>query len=270
VLPLKDNIPSQRTPVVNYLIIGCTAAVFLMQAGEEQEGGMALVERFGMIPKRVWNPDEPIVVKRLVEHPLRGARVVEQLAHPSPIPPWLTLLTCIFLHGGWLHFLGNMWFLFIFGDNVEDRLGRLGYLVFYLGSGVAASAAHLFTNPGSSLPTVGASGAIAAVMGAYFLLYPRARVLTLIPFFVFWDVVVLPAFFFLGFWFLLQLFQGTMAIGFTEAGGVAWWAHIGGFAVGAATVAALRLTRALPSRKVSVMPGTERFRYRRYGRGPWS
>src|SRR5690606_5683097 len=127
--------------------------------------------------------------------------------------------------GGWLHLLGNMWFLYIFGDNVEDRLGHVGYLLFYLGAGVIASGVHLVTNSSSMIPTVGASGAIAGVMGGYFVLYPHSRVLTLVPIFIFIHIMVIPAPVFLGIWFLLQFFQGTFSLGAVQAGGVAWWAH---------------------------------------------
>lgn len=202
-----------------------------------------------MIPRRVLKPGQPVQVREIVTSVEQvGARefVVErererQLAEP-PVSAWLTLLTCIFLHGGWMHFLGNMWFLFIFGDNVEDRMGHVPYLLFYLFCGVGASVAHLLTNSSSPIPTIGASGAIAGVMGAYFLLYPKARVLSVIPIFVIIQVVVLPAPVFLGIWFALQFFQGTLSIASTEASGVAWWAHIGGFAVGYLVALVLRTT----------------------------
>jgi membrane associated rhomboid family serine protease len=195
----------------------------------------SLIERFGMIPARVVDPSARIEILDIeLRRTIFGIQPmhVKRLAAESPVPAWLTLLTCIFLHGGWMHFLGNMWFLHIFGDNVEDRFGRLGYLAFYLVMGVAASAAHLASGPGSTVPTIGASGAIAGVMGAYMLLHPQAVVVTLVPIFFFIQVILLPAPFFLGIWFLLQFFQGTLSIGGTQAGGVAWWAHIGGFAAG--------------------------------------
>jgi hypothetical protein len=154
----------------------------------------------------------------------------------------LTVLTCIFLHGGWMHFLGNVWFLHIFGDNVEDRLGHIGYLLFYLGCGVAASFTHLMTNASSEVPTIGASGAIAGVMGAYFLLYPRAMVLSAVPIVYFMEMVVLPAPLFLGIWFLLQFVSGALSITAMETTGVAWWAHIGGFAAGFVVALLLRAT----------------------------
>jgi membrane associated rhomboid family serine protease len=233
-IPLRDNVVSQRTPFVNIAMIGMCGIVFFAQLARPEtpeDGG--LVERYGMIPARVTHPDEPVVMEVPVAYNRRTGelQVVRRNALPAAVPPVLTLLTCIFLHGGWGHFLGNMWFLWIFGDNVEDRLGHVGYLLFYLGSGIAASLAHLLTDPGSTVPTIGASGAIAGVMGAYFVWYPHSRVQALVPTFGFVHMTELPAPFFLGLWFLLQFLQGTMTRG---AEGVAWWAHIGGFAVGVA------------------------------------
>jgi membrane associated rhomboid family serine protease len=243
-IPLRDNIRPHRWPLVNYLLIAASGAVFAWQLGESARDKQGLVERFGMIPARVLDPEARVeIVETVRVRGLFGERLVQRrrAAESPPFDSWLTLLTCIFLHGGWMHFLGNMWFLFIFGDNVEDRLGHAGYLIFYLGSGVAASAAHLFTNAESTIPTVGASGAIAGVMGAYFLLYPKATVLTLVPLFYFYEMVVLPAPLFLGIWFVIQFFQGTLTITASATSGVAWWAHIGGFAVGAAVVLLLKL-----------------------------
>lgn len=268
-IPIKDNIPSSITPVVNYALIGACTLAFLGQLAGESG---VLIERYGMIPARISDPAEPVyVTEQVAVRTQFGVRLHEQQrpAAEPPFSPWFTLLTCIFLHGGWMHFLGNVWFLYIFGDNVEDRLGHWGYLAFYLLSGVAASAAHLGTNWSSTVPTIGASGAIAGVMGAYFLLHPKAMVLTVVPIFFFIEVLVLPAYFFLGIWFLLQFFQGTMAITATEAGGVAWWAHIGGFVAGLGAAAALRHAGLLRRQKVGVMPMTDhighyRYRPRRY------
>lgn len=146
----------------------------------------------------------------------------------------LTPLTAMFLHGGWLHLLGNMLYLYIFGDNVEDMLGRVRYLLFYLLCGAASFGTQILLQHNSMVPNVGASGAIAGVLGAYMLLFPRARVVTLLPLFFFFPVVEIPAFFFLGIWFLMQFFSGAATLGRTDAltGGVAWWAHIGGFLAG--------------------------------------
>jgi membrane associated rhomboid family serine protease len=146
----------------------------------------------------------------------------------------LTPLSATFLHGGWLHLLGNMLYLHIFGDNVEDMLGRARYLLFYLLCGVFSFFAQIMLQSNSMVPNVGASGAIAGVLGAYLLLFPRARVLTLLPLFVFFPIVQVPAYFFLGVWFLIQFLSGAASLGRTSAlsGGVAWWAHIGGFVAG--------------------------------------
>ncbi|MDA7977135.1 MAG: rhomboid family intramembrane serine protease [Pirellulales bacterium] len=242
-IPLRDNISPRRFPIVNYVMIGICAIVFLLQVTAGDDRGSEIVESYGMIPQRVFHPDEPVVIEQRAlqrtQFGVEEVKVRRQLAE-SPVPAWLTLLTCIFLHGGWLHFLGNMWFLHIFGDNVEDRLGHLGYFLVYLVWGVAASGAHLLTNGSSPIPTIGASGAVAGVMGAYLLLYSRATVLTLIPLLYFIQVIVLPAPLFLGIWFLLQFFQGAISITATATTGVAWWAHIGGFVAGAAVAFALR------------------------------
>lgn len=270
-IPLRDNIRSRSIPFVNYGLIAACAVVFFLQLQETGDPGAGLVERFGMVPRRVLHPDEPVYVEG-VRRNLFGQPVLVRYEMPSPpVPPWLTLLTCIFLHGGWLHFVGNMWFLYIFGDNVEDRLGHVGYLAFYLLAGVGASAAHLLTNADSGVPTIGASGAIAGVMGSYLLLYPRAMVLTLVPIFFFIQIVVLPAPLFLGVWFLLQFFQGTLAITATQAGGVAWWAHIGGFVFGLAAAVVLRKSGALRPSRIQIIPratSTSSYRWRR-GERPW-
>jgi membrane associated rhomboid family serine protease len=244
-IPLYDSIPSRTTPLVNYAMIGACTLVFLAQLADQTDDQAALVERWGMIPARVFHPGKPITrVERaaLVDPWGRVVRVVDRprALETPPVHPVWTLLTCIFLHGGWMHFLGNMWFLFIFGDNVEDRLGHVAYLLFYLVSGIAASAAHLMFDPGSQIPTIGASGAIAGVMGAYLLLYPRSVVVSLIPIVFIFQIVVLPAPVFLGIWFLLQFFQGLGAISSLQTTGVAWWAHIGGFAFGFLVAGGLR------------------------------
>jgi len=276
-IPIRDNIPSRTTPVVNYLIIAVCALAFFAQLSEQPSGG-SLIERYGMVPKRVVHPNESVetveVQYRRVRTPygdaVRERRVTRELA-ASAVPPILTLLTCLFLHGGWMHFLGNMWFLYIFGDNVEDRFGHTGYLLFYLAAGVVASLAHLATNLGSAVPTIGASGAIAGVMGAYFLLYPRAKVLTIVPIFILIYTVVLPAPLFLGVWFLIQFFQGVATISTLQATGVAWWAHIGGFLAGVALAWELREHHKLRPPVERVLPHTDRASYYRFrpDRSPW-
>lgn len=235
-IPIRDSIPASRAPVVTYALIAVTGLVFLLQL---QDPSGALVEQFGMVPARVFG-DQPLQFMQLRETVFGVVRERVSLP-PAAVPEWLTLLTCVFLHGGFLHFAGNMWFLWIFGDNVEDRMGRWGYLAFYLLSGVLASLSHLLTQGDSTVPTIGASGAIAGVMGAYMLLYPKSQVLTLIPIFFILEFVVLPAPLFLGIWFLLQFFQGAMSLSSVASGGVAWWAHIGGFAFGAAMAWGMRL-----------------------------
>jgi membrane associated rhomboid family serine protease len=251
VIPLRDSIPASRTPVVTYAMLGLCALVFAAQLADPQ--GL-LLERLGMVPARVLDPGG--------EHVVRGIGRPHLLL-PALVPDWLTLVTCTFLHGDVLHFAGNMLFLWIFGDNVEDRFGRVPFLCFYLVCGAAASASHLLSAPGSTIPTIGASGAIAGVMGAYMLLYPRSRVEMLV-FFGFVYVIVLPAPFFLGYWFVLQLVQGSMTVGIEGGGGVAWWAHIGGFVLGAATAAVLRLTERLRPE-----PPTVVLSRRRWGNDRW-
>jgi hypothetical protein len=240
-IPLRDNIPSRTVPFVGYLMIGLCAVVFFLQMQRPP-----LVEKFGMIPARVSEPSQPVeIVDQQVRRTPQGLEVVrvKRPAAESPIPAWLTMFTCIFLHAGWLHIIGNLWFLYVFGDNVEDRFGHVEFLLLYVGCGLAASAAHYLANPGSTVPTIGASGAIAGVMGAYFVLYPRAQVLTLVPIFIIFYTVVLPAPIFLGIWFVIQFFQGAASLHATQQAGVAWWAHIGGFAAGAAVAWLTRGTR---------------------------
>jgi membrane associated rhomboid family serine protease len=208
-IPIRDAIPSRTFPIVNTVIILLNAFVFLWQLVQ----GPSLKEVFfffGIVPVRYSDP----------------ALASEFTRFQQLIP----FITSMFLHGGLLHILGNMWFLYIFGDNIEDRLGHSRYLIFYLFCGITAGLIHLWTNWGSKIPTIGASGAISGVMGAYLLLHPRAKILTLIPIFFFLQFVELPAFIFLGYWLLLQIFSaGSTPNG---VGGVAWWAHIGGFAAG--------------------------------------
>ncbi|HBN74285.1 MAG TPA: rhomboid family intramembrane serine protease [Planctomycetaceae bacterium] len=240
-IPLHDTIPSRSTPYVNYLLMASCTIAFLIQLSQPP-GAPDLVERYGMIPARVSHPDSEVMVQEYRSAQLVPGRVelVERPAAPSAVAPFLTLATCVFLHGGWMHFLGNMLFLFIFGDNVEDCLGHIGYFLFYVGAGVLASLAHYLSMPESTIPTIGASGAIAGVMGAYFILYPHAKVMTLVPLFVIFFTVMLPAQVFLGIWIVFQLLQGTYSLGGTESSGVAWWAHIGGFLAGFLIVLSLR------------------------------
>lgn len=240
--PLYDDAPSGRFPWVNSALIAACIAVFALQL-QPGDGGERLIFQYGMIPVRLVAGNRPIEAtfadrgaSRDDRLP-REIRTVRRIIPPSPVSPWLTPLTCMFLHGGLMHLVGNLWFLGIFGDNVEDRFGRLGYLMFYLAGGLFASFAHFISDPQSVVPTVGASGAIAAVMGAYLVLLPRANVMALIPLGMFTRVVLVPAFVFHGLWFV---FQAVSAIAMSAgSSGVAWWAHLGGFVAGGATALAL-------------------------------
>ena len=203
-IPLRDVIPSRTTPYITVAIIVVNALVFVFELRLPLTDRASFIEVYGIVPASVGS---------------------------------LSLLTSMFLHGGWLHFLGNMLYLWIFGDNVEDRVGHGRFIVFYLTCGLAATLAQVVSNPTSVVPIVGASGAIAGVMGAYFVLFPRSRVLTLLPLFIFWELIEIPAILFLGFWFLLQLLSGVGSVGAGQGvSGIAFWAHIAGFATGAVAI----------------------------------
>lgn len=262
-IPLRDNIPSRSAPFVNYALVSVCSIVFLFQLFEPRDQP-SLVERFAMVPARVSDPDTTVKMQTVREVETEFGRhreYDEETMAPAAVPPWLTLLTCTFLHGGWMHFLGNMWVLWIFGDNVEDRYGHLGYLLFYLVCGMVASAAHFLVDPSSMTPTVGASGAIAGVMGAYFLLYARARVLCVVPVVFFLQIMWLPAPLFLGVWFLIQFYQGAASITSMQSGGVAWWAHIGGFLAGLTVTLWLRNHRRLKAAVQARRSGSDRVLY---------
>ncbi len=216
-IPIRDTIPSERFPAVTVGLICVNAIVFIVELNLSDRSLDQLLRLWGIVPLR--------------------------FTHPRLEVNYLTLLSSIFLHGGWMHVIGNMWSLWIFGDNVEDRMGRIGFLIFYILGGLAAGIVHVGTNPASPVPTVGASGAIAGVMGAYLLLFPHSRVVTLIPIFIFFQLIKVPAVIFLGIWFAIQLFSGTWSLAASgpNAGGVAWWAHIGGFVVGVLWALPLRL-----------------------------
>ncbi len=219
-IPIRDTIQSKSYPLTNNVLIGINAAVYLLQMTQ----GSSLNEFFliyGLVPARYTVPE----ISRYFSFGQQA----------------FSLLSFMFLHGGFLHLLGNMWSLYIFGDNVEDRLGSARYLLFYLLCGLISGLFHLALNAHSQIPTIGASGAIAGVMGAYFILYPHSRILTLIPIFFIPYFVEIPAFVFLGIWFLLQFMSaaGPQA----QSSGVAWWAHIGGFAFG---LLALKLFLKMP------------------------
>ena len=215
-LPLRDANPTLRTPLVTLgLVIVCFVG-FAWELGLMASGGEAALEDF--ISK--WG----VVPADLTAAWGRGDYVSQQTA---------TLITSQFLHGGWFHLLGNMLYLWIFGNNVEDRFGRVGFLVFYLAGGVLAGLSQVAIDPASTIPTIGASGAIAAVLGAYFVLFPRARVTSLVFLGFFYQLIDVPAIIVLGFWFVLQVIDGLASVGVTQTGGVAVFAHIGGFVAGA-------------------------------------
>ncbi len=208
-LPIRDTIVSKNYPIVNNAIIGINALFYLIELA--QGAGLdRFIYIYGLVPARYSIP-----------HIASYFTTGQQL---------FSLISFMFLHGGFWHLLGNMWSLYIFGDNVEDRLGPLRYLVFYLLCGMTSGLFHLFFNLHSNIPTIGASGAIAGVMGAYFILHPNSKILTLIPIFFIPYFVEIPAFFFLGFWFFLQFLNAATSHG--DVSGIAWWAHISGFILG--------------------------------------
>lgn len=208
-IPLRDTTPTRNYPIVNTTIIGINVVVYFIQLLQSAEIDK-FIYIYGLVPARYSVP-------QIAQYFTTGQQV-------------FSLVSFMFLHGGFWHILGNMWSLYIFGDNVEDRLGPIRYALFYLLCGIASGLSHMMLNLHSNLPTIGASGAIAGVMGAYFLLHPRSKILTLIPIFFIPYFINIPAFVFLGLWFLLQFINaaGSQGLG----GGIAWWAHIGGFIFG--------------------------------------
>jgi len=231
-IPIRDDTPRFSAPYVTYFIIALNVVVFLFElsvGGQSHRALNNLMYHFGVVP-------------------VHFERALTAGASVSLVGLFLPILTSMFLHASWLHVIGNMWFLWIFGDNIEDYLGHFTYLLFYLVSGFAAAIAHILLNAGSNVPSVGASGAIAGVMGAYFVLYPRAHVLMWFPPIFFFH---LPAWLVLGYWFFMQFLSGA-ATSIAETsqtnGGIAFWAHVGGF------IAGVILIKVLPERP-------QRYRY---------
>jgi membrane associated rhomboid family serine protease len=209
--PLRDDNPTRIKPILTLALIVANTLVFFYQLSLGARQGELFVYQYGSIPAVLFG--------------------IRQLpSGVAAIPPFLSLFTSMFLHGGWLHLIGNMWYLWIFGNNIEEAMGRFRFILFYMLSGLAASMCQSLANVGSVIPSIGASGAISGVLGAYLLLYPRARVLVLIPLGLFTQLIYIPAVVVLGFWFVLQLLSGSFSN--TQAGGVAWWAHVGGFLAG--------------------------------------
>jgi membrane associated rhomboid family serine protease len=238
-IPLRDTIRSRNYPVINTLLISTNALVFLIQLSQGPQEAR-FIYTYGLVPARYSVP--------------------EVAAHFTSFQQVFAFLSFMFLHGGFWHILGNMWFLYIFGDNVEDRLGPFRYLLFYLFCGWASGLFHLLLNWQSPVPTIGASGAIAGVMGAYLILFPRSKILTLIPILFIPYFVEISAFFFLGIWFFLQ-FLGAAGSG-AQGGGIAWWAHVGGFAAG---IILLKVSQRIPQigltgrmREATLKTGTPR------------
>jgi membrane associated rhomboid family serine protease len=231
-IPLRDENPTLGASIATFAIIGLNVAAWVFVQGLGAEPALARsVCELGAIPGGLLGSVAPNVAVPL------GPGVECVVGEPS----WYTLLTSIFLHGGWFHILGNLWFLSVFGDNVEDAMGSFRFAVFYLCCGIAAGLAHIASSPDSAVPVVGASGAIGGVMGAYAALYPRAPVHMLVTLGFFFTRIVVPAYLMLGYWFLLQLLGGIPALQ-GEGGGVAFWAHVGGFAAGIALLPLFRVS----------------------------
>ncbi len=212
-IPLRVDILRTRAAICNGLLIIVNFIAFIYELSLRPKAGQALVYTFGLVPSHA----------QLLF--TRGGISFGQAALP--------FVTSMFLHGGWMHLLGNMLFLWVFGGSVEETLGHIQYFIFYFICGIGSAVAHTAFNWGSKVPTIGASGAISGVMGAFIVLYPRARVTTLIPALFLFFTIRIPAVLMLGYWFFLQFFSGVASLGVADQGGVAWWAHVGGFLLGA-------------------------------------
>ncbi|MCF8067687.1 MAG: rhomboid family intramembrane serine protease [Desulfobacterales bacterium] len=219
-IPLRDTIPSRNFPIVNWCLIGINVFVFLFQLSLGENKGL-FIYLYGLVPARYTIP--------------------ELGSYFTVFHQVFSFVSFMFLHGGFWHLLSNMWFLYIFGDNIEDRLGPFRYLAFYLLCGIASGLSHLMLNTQSNLPTIGASGAVAGVMGAYMILHPKSKILVLIPIIIFPWFVEVPAYLFLGIWAIMQFINATVTQ--SDMGGVAWWAHFGGFIFG---ILFLKMFMAMP------------------------
>ena len=260
--PFSDDVPSERLPVVTIAIIVLNALAFLYVSGLSDESQQLFVVEHGFIPARLTElPKGRAIAIDLDElagqsHLSSPFAVHKRLRLPAaPREILLTLLTSLFLHGGWMHLIGNMWFFWIFGDNVEDRLGHGLFLAFYLAGGVFASLCHWYSDPASGVPVIGASGAVAAILGAYAVTWPLARIRCIVVLIVFVTLIELPALIVLGFWFLTQILEASRQMQLGVSGGVAFWAHVGGFLAG--TIAMPLLRGPAPPRREYVSPPPE-------------
>ncbi|MDP2233641.1 MAG: rhomboid family intramembrane serine protease [Actinomycetota bacterium] len=222
-IPIHDDNPTRGFPWLTVLLIAGNIAVFAFEVTRSPAELAQFIDQWAFVPARLHTGAAPAAL--------------------------LTLVTSAFLHGGWLHLGGNMLYLWVFGNNIEDRLGPIRFIMFYLTCGLAAALAQAAVAPMSPVPMVGASGAIAGVLGAYLMLFPRTRVVTLVPILFYIEAAALPAAFVIGFWFVLQIAQGLSALGGTMETGVAWWAHVGGFAAGIVLVAPLVTRDAITRRQ---------------------
>ena len=230
-IPLKDMTPRRSVPFATLLLIAINVIVFVHQTTLPPAATDAFIKTYGLIPAKI-------------SLALAGRHYTMEQA-------LLPLFTCMFLHGGILHILGNMWFLWIFGGNVEDRFGSLPYLAFYLVCGIGSGISQVLFSWGSHIPSIGASGAISGVLGAYIVFFPRSRILTLVPLFIIFFLWRIPAIIFIGLWFAMQFLSGVVSLGQANVGGVAWWAHVGGFLLG------MLIARiANPSKRVSASSWT--------------
>ncbi|TYO94696.1 rhomboid family intramembrane serine protease [Desulfallas thermosapovorans] len=213
-IPLRDSVKSQSFPIVNLTIIALNVLIYLWEVSMEPYLLNQVYYTFGLVPVEALNA---------------------VFTGSSLTPVLVSFVTSTFIHGGWLHVISNMLFLWVFGDNVEDRLGHFKYLLFYLAAGFAGGLAHIISDPVSTVPVVGASGAVAGVLGAYIIAFPRSRILALVPIIIIFTLMEIPAVVFIAIWFILQLFNGVASLGGT-ADTVAYWAHIGGFIIGAVLI----------------------------------
>ena len=228
-IPLKDLTPRQRFPIVTLLLIAANIAVFAHQISLPQKASDAFIKQYALTPYNI-------------QQALAGH-------HYSLEAALLPVVTCMFLHGGLLHIAGNMLFLLVFGGNVEDRFGPIGYLIFYFVCGIGSGLTQVYFSWGSHIPSLGASGAISGVLGAYMIFFPTSRILTLVPLLFFWFLARIRAIFFIGLWFLIQFLSGLGSLSSASTtGGVAWWAHIGGFLIGMLIALVVRVVNPKSSR----------------------